>query len=69
MSTVRKLGAIDPFEAVVYHAEQCEEALDLADFAEGERSLSDGMAESLRKLAALHSNDAFRWAARIGDGA
>ncbi|GEM_PF-2253992 len=47
---------------IQYHAEQCAEALHLAHVAEVEAGLSEGLADSLRKLAAYHSDHAFRWA-------
>lgn len=51
-------------QGIVHHAEQCEKALRLADFAaqEGQPALADGM----RKLAAFHATDAWRWVPRLG---
>ncbi|MBN8921616.1 MAG: hypothetical protein BGP10_15880 [Rhodanobacter sp. 68-29] len=50
---------------IVRAATECEECLRLADFAEREPSLSGGMADSLRKMAAYHSDNAFLWARRL----
>lgn len=51
--------------AIVRHAEQCETSLRLALFAESEPTLGARMATSLRKLAALHSHNAFACAHRL----
>lgn len=51
--------------AIVRQAHECEKALRLADFVEGESSLSSGIAVGMRKMAALHSEQAFRWAASL----
>lgn len=48
---------------ILYHAEKCEEASRLADFARTEPTLSREMEASLRKLAAYHSHAAFQWVA------
>lgn len=47
-------------DAIVHHAEKCEEALRLADFADSDPSLT-GVANGLRKLAEYHSQQAFHW--------
>lgn len=50
---------------ILHHAAECERVLRLADFADSCGSFSPGMGESLRKMAAIHSEDAFRWATAI----
>jgi len=52
--------------AIQYAAKECEECMRLADFAEREPTLSAGMANSLRKFAAYHSENAFAAARRLG---
>jgi len=56
--------------AIAHHGRECESALRCAATAE-EAGLSPGMAEGFRKLAAIHSDDAFGWARhlRAGDDA
>lgn len=57
---------------VIHQAKACEDALRLAAFAESEPTLSTGLANSLRKLATYHSENAFCWArhgARAGGAA
>ena len=51
--------------AIVHHGRQCEEYLQLAHFAATEPSLSGGMADALRKMAAISSADAFACARRL----
>jgi hypothetical protein len=56
--------------AIQHAAKECEECLRLADFAANEPTLSQGMADSLRKFAAFHSDNAFSLArsfARISE--
>lgn len=48
---------------IMRHAHECEAALRQADFATRE-GMPD-VAEGLRKLAAYHSDHAFRWAVRL----
>lgn len=59
-------------EGIVYNARQCENALRMAAFAQDEPMLSPDVATGMRKLAAFHSEHAFRWVAILGhdtDGA
>lgn len=51
--------------AIVYQARECEQCLRLALFAETEPSLSQGLADGLRKMAAYHSDHAFRWSRHL----
>ena len=46
---------------ICHQARECEDALRLAAFADSEPMLGSGMAESLRRLAAYHSDQAYRW--------
>lgn len=54
---------------VVYHARECEAALRLAEFAGSDPIMckhdGEGMASGLSKLAAYHSDHAFRWGAAL----
>jgi hypothetical protein len=50
--------------AIAHHGRECESTLRAAATAT-EANLSPGMAESFRKLAALHSDDAFAWARHL----
>lgn len=53
---------------ICHHAEQCVEALQLAQVAEFDLGM-EGIPEGLRKLAAYHSYHAFRWARSLQVGA
>lgn len=52
--------------AIVYHAEKCEAAARAATLAAAEPILGAGISNCLRKLAAIHSHDAFGWAITLG---
>jgi len=51
--------------AIAHHGRECEAALRCAATAESHESLGAGMADSFRKVAALHSDDAFKWARHL----
>jgi hypothetical protein len=53
---------------IVHEAKNCEDALRMAAFAADEPSLSIGIAEGLRKMAAFHSENAFRWVGWLSSG-
>jgi hypothetical protein len=60
MAAVCKTDRRETYRSVIEHAgRECETALRLAQFAEGEATLSNGIATGLRKLAAYHSENAF----------
>ena len=54
---------VDPCVGIAYNAAECEKALRLADFAEGEGQL--GLADGLRKLARHHADAAWSWVAAV----
>ena len=51
-------------DAIAHHGRECESALRCAATAD-EAGLSPGMGEGFRKLAAINSTDAFKWARHL----
>lgn len=55
----------DAQNGILYHASKCEAALRMAAFAESEPELPAGIPAGMQRLAAYHSEHAFRWAASL----
>lgn len=55
-------------KGIAHHAAECEKCLRLADFSAGEEMLAEKIPEGLRKLAAYHSETAFKWAEGLKHG-
>ncbi|HLU91592.1 MAG TPA: hypothetical protein VKZ46_03315 [Pedomonas sp.] len=53
--------------AIAHHGRECEAALRCAATA-ADAGMSQGMVDGFRKLAALHSDDAFSWARHLREG-
>lgn len=54
-------GLLRAQEGIAHHARECERCLTLADAVERDSLLEQGVAGSLRKVAAIHAQDAWNW--------